>query len=189
MRPQSILCLAIGLLAAAQPAAGFAAEDLLVEVERRGDGVEVRARAVVSSPVALIWQVLTDYERLPRFIPGIAKSAVRERQGNRVLLEQSGEARLLLFSFPIEVTLEVIERPAQWISSRAVSGNVRRMIGRYELNADAGRPGVLLRYYGLIEPDFDLPQFIAAAALRIMAEEQFVAMVAEIERRAAAAPK
>jgi len=48
---------------------------------------------------------------------------------------------------------------------------------------------VLLRYFGEIEPDFKLPPLIGVAALRSTVTEQFTAMVAEIERRAAGAPK
>ena len=55
------------------------------------------------------------------------------------------------------------------------------MTGRYELS-DEGRQRVLLRYSGLIEPDFRLPPLLGVAALRSTVEEQFTAMVAEIER-------
>ena len=161
----------------------------MVEAERRGEGVEVRARALVAAPLPLVWEVLTDYERLSRFIPGIAKSTVRLRQGNRAIVEQSGEARFLLFSFPIEVTLEVLESPSEWISSRAVGGNVRQMEGRYDLQPEPVGGRVMVRYRGLIEPDFDLPPLVGPAALRSSVEEQFTAMVVEIERRAAAAEK
>ena len=164
----------------------LAADDVLVRAQRRGERIEVQARALVAAPLAVVWETLTDYEKLPRFIPGIAKSVVVLRQGNRLLLEQAGAARFLFFSFPIEVRLEVIESPQQSVLSSAVAGNVRRMNGRYDLEPDATRGAVLLRYSGDIEPDFDLPPLIGVAALRAMAEEQFTAMVAEIERRAAA---
>ncbi len=161
------------------------AEDLAVEAHRRGDGVEIMARALVAADAKLVWQVLTDYESLPRFVPGISKSQVRSREGPRLTLDQAGEARFLFFSFPIQVTLEVTEGASSWIASRAIGGNVRRMEGRYDLAPDA-RGGVLLRYRGVVEPDFSLPPLVGAAALRGNAEEQFTAMVGEIERRAAA---
>lgn len=167
----------------------LAAEDLRVEAERRSDGVEVRARAFIAAPPALVWRVLTDYERLPQFVPGMAKSLVRERHGNHLRLEQSGEARFLLFSFPIEVDLQVTESPPDTVVSRAIGGNLRRMHGRYDLRADAARGGVVLLYAGVIEPDFHLLPLIGVAAMRSMAEDQFRAMVSEIERLAAAAPK
>jgi ribosome-associated toxin RatA of RatAB toxin-antitoxin module len=171
---------------AAHAAPGLAAEDVLVEAERAGEGVAVRARALIGAPQPLVWEVLTNYEQLPGFIPGIAKSAVRSRQGGKVTIDQSGEASFLVFSFPISVRLEVTEGAPDWVASRAVSGNLRRMDGRYDIQSDT-RGGVLLRYSGFIEPDFELPPLIGTAALRSMVEQQFMAMVAEIERRAAAA--
>lgn len=174
---------AIAVVAASLPATADAGGEVVVETRRSGDAVEVQAHALLAAPMPLVWQVLTDYERMPRFIPGIAKSVVRERQGNHLLVEHSGDARFLIFSFPIDVTLEVDESPMVWVSSRAVGGNVRRMIGRYDLSEEAGR-GVLLRYSGLIEPDFQLPPLIGAVALRSTIREEFTAMVAEIERRA-----
>jgi len=166
-----------------------AAEDVLVEAHRQGESVEVRARATVAASPRLVWEVLTDYEALPRFIPGLAKSSVREKQGARVLVEQSGEARYFIFSFPIDVRLEVVESPPDSIASRAVSGNLRRMSGRYDIVVDAARGTCSLRYEGALEPNFPLPPIVGIAAMRSMIEEQFSAMVSEIERRAAAAAR
>ena len=182
-----ISSLAVALLAAAPASPAGAARDLQIEAQREGAAVEIKAHAELDAPLALAWQVLTDYERLPAFIPGIAKSVVRERHGATLLVEQSGAARFLVFSFPIEVRYEVTERPQQSVESHAVGGNLRRMNGRYELEPGAEPLTVRLRYHGLIEPDFNLPPLIGVAALRSMAEEQFAAMVAEIERRAAEA--
>lgn len=179
----------LACLLCALPAAAGAAEDFAVEASRHGRSVSIRAHAVLFAPASVVWQVLTDYERLPAFIPGLARSTVRVRDGNRLVVEQAGDARFLIFSFPLDVRLEVVETPPSAVSSRALGGNLRRMEGRYELAPDAARGTVLLRYSGEIEPEFSLPPLIGLAALRHMAEEQFAAMVAEIERRAGAAAK
>ena len=166
-----------------RPAAG--AEDVVVEVERHGEGVEIKARATVSACAAQVWQVLTDYDNLARFIPGISRSAVRDRQGNRVVVDQAGEARFLVFAFPIEIRMEVVEAPPEGMTSQAVAGNLKRMSGRYDIRPDAVQNVCRLRYEGALEPDFALPPVIGLAAMRGMIEAQFAAMVAEIERRAA----
>lgn len=160
-----------------------AADDLSVGVDRAGPSFRIQASATVSAPARLVWDVLTDYANLARFIPGIASSVVHLRAGSRVLLEQQGEARFMWFSYPIDVRLEVMESPHDWITSRGVGGNLRRMNGRYDLRPAPG--ATLLRYRGELEPDFELPFIIGTLAVRTMAEEQFAAMVAEIERRAA----
>jgi carbon monoxide dehydrogenase subunit G len=161
-----------------------AADDLSVDVDRNGRSFAVRAAATVAAPVATVWEVLTDYDNLARFIPGLSRSAVQLRATDRVLVEQKGEARFLVFFYPIEVLLEVRESPSDSITSRRVGGNLKRMTGRYELQGASG--GIRLRYTGELEPDFDLPPVIGTLAVRTMVEEQFAAMVAEIERRTSA---
>jgi len=186
VQPAFLASVSFAAVAAVAAAPLHGAEDVAVEAVRQGEAVQVQAHASVAAPIGLVWQVLTDYERLPRFIPGISKSVVRDRRGARLLLEQSGEARFLFFYSPIEVTLEVTESPPRSVASRAVAGNVRQMTGRYELTDEAPQR-VMLRYTGLIEPDFQLPPVVGVAALRRSVEEQFTAMVTEIERRAASA--
>jgi carbon monoxide dehydrogenase subunit G len=159
-----------------------AADDLSVEVERSGRSFAVRAAATVAAPAATVWEVLTDYDHLARFIPGLSSSAVQLRVANRVLVEQKGAARFLVFSYPIEVLLEVLESPSDSITSREIGGNLKRMRGRYDLQSAKG--GILVRYAGELEPGFELPPIIGTLAVRTMVEEQFTAMVAEIERRA-----
>jgi ribosome-associated toxin RatA of RatAB toxin-antitoxin module len=171
------------MLVAAVPAAALAAEDLRVSAKRAEGGVQVRAEVLLDAPASIVWQALTDYERLPAFIPGIAKSVVRERRGNRVILEQSGDARFFLFTFPVEVTYEVVETPESSVTCRSLSGNLKRMSGRYDIEP-TGSGAVRLRYAGFVDPDFNVPDVLEAAALRAMVEEQFAALVAEIERRA-----
>jgi hypothetical protein len=175
-------------LLAALAAPALAAEERQVQVERRGELFHVTASASIAAPIEVAWQVLTDYARLPLFVPGIIRSDVLLRAGNRALVEQVGEARFLVFSFPIEIRLEVHERPRESVDSRAISGNMRSMWGRYELQEDAARGGVRLRYFGALEPDFALPPLIGVAALRGTIQDQFEAMVREIERRGASAP-
>ena len=103
-------CRAARLLAAALlagcwlPASGAAQVD--VDAARIGDLVEVRALATIDAPLALVWSTLTDYERLPEFIPGLKKSRVIARAGATATIEQSGEARFLFLVVPIEVTVE-----------------------------------------------------------------------------------
>jgi carbon monoxide dehydrogenase subunit G len=141
--------------------------------------------ATVAAPISTVWQVLTDYDNLARFIPGLSRSAVQERSANRVGGRAEGRGAVPGVSYPIDVRLEVLESPTDSITSRAIEGNLKRMRGRYQLAQRGG--GIELRYTGELEPAFGLPPIIGTLAVRTMVEEQFGAMVAEIERRAAAA--
>jgi ribosome-associated toxin RatA of RatAB toxin-antitoxin module len=160
-----------------------AAEDLSVEAIRKGEFIEVRAHATIDAPLSVIWTTLTDYERLPEFIPGLRKSKVLSRRGATVIVEQSGEARFLMFTFPIDVTLEARERPPSSIQVRALSGNLRHFEGGYHVDPEAGGSRNGLRWIGTIIPDVSLPPLIGEVVMRMRIEDQFVGMVREIERR------
>lgn len=153
-----------------------------MEATRKGEFIEVRAHATVDASLPVIWSTLTDYERLPEFIPGLRKSKVTSRRGDTVVVEQSGEARFLIFTFPIDVTLEARERPPSSIQVRAIAGNLRHFEGGYRVEPAAGG-GVELRWAGRIIPDVSLPTLIGEVVMRMQIEDQFTGMVREIERR------
>ena len=162
-----------------------AAENLTVEAIRKGEFIEVRANATIEAPVAVIWATLTDYERLPEFIPGLKKSRIISRQGASVIVEQSGEARFLMFTLPIDVTLEAVEQPPLSIKVRALSGNLRHFEGGYQIGPERIGNRIQLRWIGTIIPDVSLPPLIGEVIMRMRIEEQFIGMVHEIERREA----
>lgn len=157
------------------------AADVMVHASRQGDVLEVDASAEFEADLRQTWQVLTDYDHLAEFIPGMHVSRVLRRRGNGVIVEQKGEARLLIFSYPIEVKLAVEEFPYERITSRAMAGNFREMHGAYHLEARKGR--VMLRYRGRMTPDFIVPPLIGTIVLRKNVERQFGALVDEILRR------
>lgn len=178
---QTLWFCALGLLPAF-PA--VSAEDFSVVAQRKGELIEVRARATVLAPLSVVWGTLTDYEKLPEFVPGMKRSRVIARRGATSVVEQSGEARFLFFTYPIEVTVESTERPPN-IEVRRVSGNVRHLEGRYETEVLDGGMRVLLRWNGAIAPDISLPPLIGEVLMRMSIEDQFGGMVREIERREA----
>lgn len=162
-----------------------AAEDLSVEAARKGAFVEVKARATIDAPLGVIWAVLTDYEKLPDFVPGLKKSRVASRNGTTVVVEQSGEARFLMFSFPIDVVLEAVEKPQSSIRVRSLSGTLRYLEGGYDVEAEPDSGKFILRWVGTIAPDVSLPPLLGEVVMRMSIEDQFTGMVREIDRREA----
>jgi ribosome-associated toxin RatA of RatAB toxin-antitoxin module len=173
------------LLALSGGIPAHAADDLSVEAQRKGAFVEVRARATIEAPLSVIWATLTDYERLPEFVPGLRKSRVVSRSGTSAIVEQSGEARFLVFTFPIDVMLESVEKPPYAIRVRALSGTLRHLDGGYEIEPEAEGGRFLLRWVGTIAPDISLPPLFGEVVMRMSIEDQFTGMVREIERREA----
>jgi hypothetical protein len=132
----------------------------------------------------VVWATLTDYERLPEFIPGLKKSRVIARKGTTTTVEQSGEAKFLFLKVPIEVTVESTENPPN-IEVRRIAGTLRQLQGRYETQAMPDTGYVQLRWVGSIEPENGLPPMVGEAIMRQTILSQFTGMVREIERREA----
>jgi len=176
---RSIVCVVASLFCALS-APSMAAE-IQVNASRHGDSFEVEATALIQADVADAWKVVTDYDHLAEFIPGLQESKVVSRDGFNVLLDQSGEARLLFFRFPMRVRLVITEFPRGRIVSRAIAGNFKQMQGVYHLETRG--KGMQLRYEGSFTPDFDLPPFIGTLVVRKNLEKRFAAMVHEIEKR------
>lgn len=157
------------------------AADVVVQATRDGDVLLIEATADFEGSVAQAWQVLTDYERLQDFIPNLRLSRVIERRKGVVTVEQKGDARLLIFSYPIEVRLAINEFPPAKVVSRAVGGNFRAMSSVYTLEGKQGK--VRLHYSGRMTPDFFVPPLIGTWILRRHVYETFGALVDEIVRQ------
>lgn len=176
------LCAALWLAGAASATTPAVLE---VSARRVGDLFEVQARATLQAPLPVVWGTLTDYERLPEFVPGLRRSRILSRDGATTTVEQSGEARFLMLTVPIEVVTESTERPNR-IEVRRIGGTLRHLQGRYDTEVLATQPPqVLLRWTGSIGLDLELPPLIGETLVRLQLQEQFEGMVREIERREA----
>jgi carbon monoxide dehydrogenase subunit G len=183
--PQQLGTLLVFLLLAGGAAPALA-QEVIVDASRDGEYVVIEASAELQADVRIVWQTLSDYDRLAEFIPNLKSSRVVSRSAEGVVLEQQGEYSFLFFSRPVDVRLLVVESPPHRIVSRAIGGSFRDMSGVYELSPVPG--GVKLRYSGRILPNFDLPPVFGVIAARAAAYRQFRGMVDEIVRRAAKAP-
>lgn len=162
------------------------AQQVSIETSVQGDLVTVTAFAEMQVDPRTVWNVISDYNHLAEFIPNIRNSRVVQRDGDRLLVSQTGEFSFLFFRQPVEVMLAVAESPPRQIVARAVGGNLREMEGRYELeNLPAG--AVRLSYSARLIPEFSVPPFIGKMVVRRVLAKQFTAIVNEILRRDALA--
>jgi ribosome-associated toxin RatA of RatAB toxin-antitoxin module len=170
---------ALWLLLLVSPAGAQAAE-ISVQTTRHGDSFEIEATAEIEVDVADAWKVLTDYDRLADFIPGMHESRVVSRDGFNVVVDQRGEASLLFLTFPMRVRLAIEERPYERIVSAAIAGNFKELHGVYHLQLRGAK--LQLRYEGKFTPDFVFPPLLGTLIVRTTAERRFSAMVHEIEK-------
>ena len=156
------------------------AETAAVDVHAKNGIYTVTARFVVPQPPALTLAVLSDYEQIPRFMPDVRTSTVRERGAGRLLVEQEAESRFMTFSKKVHLLLEVTER-----------GDTIRFVDRcgrsfasYEgaWRATPNDGGTVVSYELRAKPAFTVPGFI----LKRLLQRDSSRMIAGLRREMAA---
>lgn len=162
------------------------AQQISVETSGHGDFITVTAFADMRVDPHTVWNVISDYDHLAEFIPDMRTSRVIQRDGDKLVVEQTGRFAFLFFHQQIEVKLSVVESPQRRIAARAVGGNLREMEGLYALETlPTGE--VRLSYSGRLIPEFPMPPIVGKMVVRSVMARQFTAMVKEILRRDASA--
>jgi hypothetical protein len=177
-----------------------------VEVQRSGKRFTAEAVLDLAADVATVWQTITDYPALPRFMPGIRACRVVERQTTgkgaalreRLVVEQQGEFRFFMFAQSMDVLIEIDHEPMRVAAARATRIEIGLLKdkaldafeGRYEIVPAAGKraAGVQLRYSALIAMRVSPPPGIGSAAVRQNLAAQLQAIATEVARRTATVP-
>ena len=176
-------------------------EPVKVEVRRNGRRFDAEALLDLPADEQTVWQSITDYGALPRFMPGIRACRVVHRTtlpnaDERLLVEQHGEFRFLVFAQAMTVLLNIEHRSQRVAEAEARSvdfGPLRPnpidvFEGRYELMPQASRGGaarVKLRYSAAIGLRLPPPPAIGHAAVRQNLTVQLQARAGEVVRRGA----
>lgn len=152
-----------------------------VSVTRWGEGYEVSVRMEVAGHRSLAWRVLTDYEYLPRFVPGMHSSRIVSGLGEPLLLEQRGESGVLFFKVTTTTVSRIVETPESEIHFELVRGNLRRLRGAWSLAPHDH--ATIVSYRAELIPEFTLPPFIGPAVMGQSVKTMVEGVVREIERR------
>lgn len=152
-----------------------------VSVTRLGEGYLVQVRMEVMGHQRLAWQVLTDYENLPLFVPGMLSSRIVSRQGDPVLLEQKGQSGVLFFRVVTKTVSRILETPETEIRFDLVSGNLKRMQGSWTLIPHDH--ATIVNYRAELIPEFALPPLIGPAMMSQNVKTMVAGVAREIERR------
>jgi hypothetical protein len=173
--------LAIVWILAAATAQSAVGATVALRAERIGDAIDIHASALLDADGATAWRVLTDYNRYPEFIPDLRSSRVVARRAATVTVEQSGDAVLWLFKWPLEITFQVEETPPDHLRSHAIAGTLRALTSSYALTREAA--GTRLDYVGRVAPGFPLLGPFERTAVERNVTRQFQALADEIERQ------
>jgi len=174
-----------------------------VKVDVRRDGRTFVAEAVLDlgADAQTIWDTITDYGALPRFMPGIHHCHVSERRplGDRdehLVVEQRGEFRFVMFAQTMKVLLNIENRHLRTSVAKAVRfdlGSIftKRAIDVFEgtyaltpLPVEGSSPRTHLVYTALIGLRLPPPPAIGNVAIRQNLVAQLEAVAREVARRA-----
>ena len=152
-----------------------------VTVREDGGTYLVTARFDVAAAPPDALRVLSDYERIPEFAPGVTRSVVKDRQGSRVVVEQEARSRVLLFNKRIHLVLDIEERDAT-IEFRDICGrSFTSYTGSWEVVPSGD--GSTVTYSLSARPAFDVPQFMLVRLLKKDSTEMIANLQRAIERR------
>lgn len=169
--------LAIVIAAVTHP---FAASQ--VKVTEDSGNYTVSAWFTVPQSTSAAFAVLTDYEHLPNFMPGLKKSVLIERTDAHVVLEQDATAKFLAFSKNIHLRLDV-EEAGQTIRFRDTSlKSFSQYEGTWRVSTKNGE--TLISYDLVANPSFAVPNFLLRRLLGRDAAEMIEALQKEIAARA-----
>ena len=153
-------------------------------VERLPQGVRrLAVQLRTDQTVDHLWQVLTDYEGLSKFIPNLSSSKLIERSENRVTLAQVGSQQLVLgLKFSAQVKLELTEhRPEGLLRFRMLRGDFRRFEGAWRLQAVSDQTLVL--YELTVQGCLGMPVALIEQRLRQDLNDNLLAVEQETIRR------
>jgi ribosome-associated toxin RatA of RatAB toxin-antitoxin module len=172
-----------GVLLAAMIAAApvTAREDHHISVREDRGSYHVDATFEVPQTAALVYAVLTDYEQVPKFMPDVKSSIVRERTPERILLEQEAVAKLMFFSKRVHLLLAVYETPNAIRFTDTGHKSFTAYDGVWTLTAHEDRTHIA---YGLTaKPSFSVPEFVLMRLLKRDAGRMINGLKAEMAKR------
>ena len=164
----------------------MAQQQLEVEVHRgekaEGHAYEVTASGVVRASPEAVWKILTDYEKMPEFVPDLQVSRVLSRNGNLATIEQFGEARFFFFRRAIHLVVQVNEQPMSLIDISLVSGDMKVYRCSWELVPVPETGGTRINYKGKMIPKFFVPGMMGANIIRSDIQRMMRAVLERLDR-------
>lgn len=175
------LGLGLGLRATADTTPGFELPPGAVRVQRQGDRFSVEADLHAPVASATAWAVLVDFEHMPSYQPELRSSTVTERQGQHLVVRQTGVMRYGPFSSDVESVRELQLQPPRLIRAHGIGGQLKQMDSVTTVDAEPG--GTHLNYRAQVEPGFWFPPLVGPAMVQEQTARQFSALVREMLRR------
>ena len=130
------------------------------------DVIGAKGRIFIDAWLEAVWNSLTDYDNLSRTLPKVVASRVVARNGNEIILEQTGRTGIFFFEKTVNFRLKVTEKDPQRIEFQQESGDFSVYRGAWILEPAPKGNGTLLTYEAELKPDFFAPPILVSFVQR-----------------------
>jgi hypothetical protein len=137
---------------------GLAADDVSLSIKDKDGFFNVEGSFQVQADTAVIWDVLTAYEQIPRFVGNLKKSHIEQDLGvYHFLLEQEFEGGFLFFTKRVRVVLDVHETWYQSIDFQDIDHKDFALYqGTWQVKPQPGQSQEI-SYHLKVKPNFSAP--------------------------------
>lgn len=162
---------------------GVRAEETEVRLIHRPDKTfEVSGAFNVQASSTVVWNVLTDYDRIPTFVTSMRSSHIRDAQTNgAVIVEQKAIGDMFFLTRTVRVVLE-IHRNSERLLFKDI-GQKDFLIYDGEWEVRTSQEGMRVSYRLRAQPRFLAPSFLLSGAMKRGARNLLNQVRAEIIRR------
>ncbi len=154
-----------------------------IEITIQNDGEQIIVDATFTVPVRpqLVWETLTDFNNIPKFISSVHSSKVIKRTDNILYVSQDSIIKVGILTFSFESLRQINLFPFWKIRERMIRGNMRKMEETTQLLLEGNHTRIA--YHASIVPDMWVQKFIGQVFIEDEAREQFQEIIKEILRR------
>lgn len=158
-------------------------QDISVKVVRDGDTLQVDSELRVRANPRDVWNVLTDYDNMPRFVSTLTASSIEKRTGNRLQVTQQGTVQFALLSFPFSTVRQIDLVPYTEIRTTVTDGSMKS--SQFVTTIIATPDETRIVQHGTVVPDIWIPPGIGPAIIAERTRVQWQEFRTEILRRSA----
>lgn len=135
-----------------------------VDVTESGGIYNVAASFAVNQALDTVMAVLTDYERIPKFMPDVEVSKLVERTATGAVVEQQAVSRFMLFSKRVHLMLDIREGAAAIHFRDRCGKSFASYEGAWTLSEHDGL--TVVDYRLAARPSFEVPGFVLKRLLK-----------------------
>ncbi len=146
------------------------------------------ARILVTASADQVWQVLTDYANLDKFIPNMTSSKILENRGPRKVIEQIDSRQVFLVSITSRTKLAIQETERRQIDFRLLDGDLSKMEGYWKIEPVSSVPRrppnqILITYTVNAQPTDSTPTDAFYSIFKEALGDTLKAIKAEVKSR------